>query len=146
MKFLSWQGKHLALNQNLSGSRTETRTSKLATVFGGALLAGCLGGLFEIMHGDGRRGMISKVVIIMPLSGRDLETARGAGGGGRRGSVPRDALRSSALSTLQPEKNLRDQTPAGMLQILCGLFPPPPPADLLASPRFTSALLIICSR
>lgn len=72
---------HLSLNQNLSGNRTETQTSKLATVFRGALLAGCLGGLFEIMHGDGQRGMISKVVIIMPLSGQELETAQGAGDG-----------------------------------------------------------------
>lgn len=79
-KFLSWQGMHLSLNQNLSGNRTETRTSKPATVFRGALLACCLGGLFEIMHGDGQRGMISKVVIIMSLSGRELETAQGAGG------------------------------------------------------------------
>lgn len=55
---------------------------KACTVFCGALLAGCLGGLFEIMHGDGQRGMISKVVIIMSLGGRDLETAQGAGGTG----------------------------------------------------------------
>lgn len=72
---------HLSLNQNLTGNRTEAPTSKLATVFHGALLAGCLGALFEIMHGDGQKGMISKVVIIMPLSGRDLESARSAGGG-----------------------------------------------------------------
>lgn len=78
MKSLFWQGMHLSLNQNHSGNGTETRASKLATVLRGALLAGCLGGWFEIMHGDGQRGTISKVVIIMPLSGRDLETALGA--------------------------------------------------------------------
>lgn len=44
MKSLFWQGMHLSLNQNHSGNGTETRTSKLATVLRGALLAGCLGG------------------------------------------------------------------------------------------------------
>lgn len=93
--FSPGRGRHLSLNQNLSGSRTEAPTSKAASAFRAALLAACLPGSFEIPHGDGHRGRseLQKDA----LEWASLGNAGGAGGSSipapwrEKKNPPRDA-------------------------------------------------------
>lgn len=95
--FSPGRGRHLSLNQNLSGSRTEAPTSKPASAFRAALLAACQAPLKFRTETGTEEGASSKK---MPLSGRALGTL---------------GVREAAPSLPPGEKK---KIPPGMLQSL----------------------------